>query len=318
MEREPVQHLNLDPRLKILAEAIIEAGEKIKLVPRVAKVKAGEGHRSVSTDGDEKAQEIIIDRLAAGIPGVRILCEEDSKNPAVLPKNDPRGILESGSVVAIIDPVDSTLRYSNDTGGWSVVGGIMEGGVFVGSVLYAPGVNDGFLLVGEIGNQVWVYEWDHKLSFYSAQTIPLLPASKSTVLAGVDTLLYDNFTQILPTIAANVKGVLTTGSGALGLAWLACGRAQAVIQTPQKAWDWAGMYAAVVASSCSFIFFRISEKGGLVPVDDFDYEAFCLMPKSNQLGFVAGRGDLAAKIWNLFPKTGWSRVDPDTVSGNWG
>lgn len=299
--------------MKVIAEAVFTAGETIKTMPRNFEVKEGEGHRSGTTEGDHLAQQIIVNAVISQIPNARILCEEESVHPAVLPKNNPDGIFDGTTV--IIDPVDSTLHYGEDTGGWAVTAGLMHNSTLVGSAVYAPGINDGFMLVSEAGMGVSILEWGGKVT-HNVSDENREP-KKSVVRLGVDALLYPNLVAVVPTIATNVKGVLTTGSGVLGLALLACGRVQAVIQTPQKAWDWATIFNAVIQGGSQFYFFRIIENGNLEEVGHYDYASFCFTPKQNRLGFVAGKPNFAEKLLALIPKRDWSRLNPDTVSGSW-
>ncbi len=301
--------------LENVAEAVVFAGSKVCSLPRAAVVKAGEGHRSVVTEGDEASQKILLDRLSLLYPKAKFLCEEDSEHPAMLSKYDPRGLFYT-DLVFIVDSLDSTARYGANIGGWSVVVGIMQRSHITGSVVYAPALNGGLLVVAE-DKRLALAEWDGEGGFCSLGVRGPTASSSSVVLLGVDALLYPTITVFVPEVAANVRAVFTSGSGALGLALVACGRAQAIIQTPQKAWDWAGAYRAVLEGGGVFLFFRITQDGILAPLNSYNHEAFCYLPKTNRLGFVAGEPALACKLFDLLPKTNWARTNPDTVTGAW-
>jgi len=314
--KERIETLEINPRVKSLAFALAEAGEAVKCLPRSLLAKGREGHRGGTTQGDKLSGEVIVDRLSKTLIGARILSEEESGYRLALDPINPRGIFEE-DIVVIIDPIDSTLRYGGDIGNWSISAGLMTKGTLVGSVIYAPALNDGFMLIAEANRGVWASEWGREFKMTtSPEEDPQF--KNSIVLLGVDTLLYQNLLVIVPEIARNVRGVLTTGSGALGLAFLAAGRVHAVIQTPQKVWDWTGAYAANHENGSVFRFFRISDSGTLVPVEEYDFKSFCLIPKTNRLGFVAGTPQLVKKIWELLPKNDWKDLNPDTVTSQWG
>ncbi len=304
---------NFGPKVQSLIKAVFEAGEKVKRIPRIFEVKKGESHRSGVTQGDKLSQDIIVKRLTEEIEGVRILCEEESNHKSVLSKDNPLGLFEGTRV--IIDPIDSTLNYGEDAADWSVGAGLMEDGVLRGTAIYAPAFNNGLIIAAEADRGVAKLDWGD-VKHCDCPPKKREP-QKCVVRVGVDTLLYPSFAQTIPIIGANVRGVLTMGSGLLGLGLMACGQVQAIIQTPQKAWDWAPAYAAASLGGNTFRFFQISEGGELVPVKEYDYEAFCFLPKTNRLGFVAGQPSLVDKIWDILPKAGWSRLNPDTISGTW-
>lgn len=290
--------------------AVWRAGEAAKKERREFQVKSGEGHRSGATEGDATAQALLTDSLHSMFPSAAFLCEEDTAHAQALDKTNPKGLFSN--VAYVIDPIDGTTPYASRLGDWCVGCGVMISGVLKTSVIYAPEVNGGMLVVGDRGGKVVVMDGTR----VSEITVTPPPAAKSIVYVGVDTLLYPSVTAALPEIAANVRGVYVAGSGILALARVACGRAQAVIQTPQKAWDWAAAYAAVLASGNVMRFFRLKD-GTRVPIEHYNFDAFCYLPKENRLGFVAGVPDLVDRIWNLLPAEGWSRQNPDIIAGRW-
>jgi len=300
------------------AISVVMAGEKIKMLTPEFKTNEGEGHRSGHTEGDKIAHQMIFDRLGVRYPDAKFLSEEGKgEDPRLLAKENPIGISREPLVI-IYDPLDGTAPYGSQTGYWCVAAGIMRYGNLVGSAIYAPAINGGMLVVSELGNNVWISEWD----FTTKICLGIPPAEKALkkcfVMMGVDSTLYPNFATILPEIGRNIRALGLANSGILGLALLACGRIQAVIQTPQKVWDWAPAWRAVITSGNIFRFFRFAPESdqihnSIMAVDSYDYESFCLFPKENRLGFVAGQPDIVDWIFNLLPKTGWQRMNPDTV-----
>ena len=296
-------------------KAVVEAGESIRTLPRTFEVKEGEGHRSGITRSDALSQEILLQHLEK-FEGARFLCEEDTSHPHAFQNTDPAGILET-DLCFVLDSLDSTARYGSELDSWCVGRGVIERGEVTGSAVFAPATNNGFLVASEIGRGVLTADWDGEIVRLT-RSHSATPPNKSVVFLGVDTLLYRNVTAIVPEIATNVRAVFTSGSGILGLARVAARRAQAIIQTPQKAWDWVAAYRAALETGNTILFFRLVN-GNLLPVEAYDSEAFKTLKQNNQnrLGFVAGEPALATKLFRLLPKTGWERTIPDTVSGAW-
>lgn len=297
-------------KLSLIASVVFTAGMAAKDACRNAVVKHGEGHRSVVTAGDISSQKEIIDACLE-IRGVKFLCEESSNDPRVLNNRFPTPIFTG--ITLVVDPIDGTARFSGKYPDWSVGVGAMEDGGIVGGAIGAPAANGGMLLFSQIGCGAFLYEGG-SLSIISQQKADV-PAERSIVLFGVDASLYPNLTKTMSKIAANVRAKYDVGSGLFGLMMVALGRAQVVVQTPQKAWDWVPAYRALREAGKVFHFFRL-KGGSLMPVENYDFEAFCSDPEQ-RLGFVAGEPKLAQKIFDLLPNIGWARIRPESVLSNW-
>ncbi len=299
----------------LLIDSVVRAGEQIKKLDRVFEIKEGEGHRSGITKGDKLSQEIISEEISRGFPKAVVLSEEEGGVGNLLHRDRPSGILEA-KFAFVIDPLDGTAPYGSDLGTWCVAGGVMRCGEIVGGVMYAPALNGGMLVASEPGKAL-VAEWEGQVVRELRIGSPT-PSKKCVVAMGVDAVLYPSFTKFLPEVASNVRVVCLCNSGILGLAQVATGRIQAVIQTPQKAWDWVPAFRAVLEAGKTFQFFRIAD-GGIVALKEntFDFDAFCYKPSGSRLGFIAGEPELVRKLFGLLPKEGWAIMDPDTVMSNW-
>lgn len=307
--------MNTQVYVQAAANAVVKAGKAICEFPRLFQVKEGEGHRSGITRGDLLSQEILLRELGR-FPYARFLCEEDTSHPSAFNKKNPQGILDEDCVF-IIDAIDSTARYGAELDGWCVAVGVMEYGEITGGAVFAPASQGGFLVVSEKGKGVTTTEWDGRV-IRSVIARGETPPKDSIVLFGADAPLFKNVAAILPEIYANVRLASSGSSGILSFARVGARRVQAVIQTPQKAWDWIPAYNAALETGNAIHFFRLV-KGEMVPVPAYDYESMCTNKKTteNRLGFVAGEPDLARKLFNMLPRTGWERFVPDTVSGKW-
>ena len=91
---------------------------------------------------------------------------------------------------------------------------------------------------------------------------------------------------------------------------------------PQKSWDWAGAFRAVLETGRTVSFFRLlpdpsaQKSDMLVEVDGYDFDAF-RYAKQHRLGFVAGEPDMVRRIMEQMPRTGYNRTNPETVAGVW-
>ncbi|NQY97800.1 MAG: 3'(2'),5'-bisphosphate nucleotidase CysQ [Henriciella sp.] len=84
------------------------------------------------TEADEKAEALILAALAKADPGLPVIAEE-----AVAAGNIP----EHGNRFALVDPLDGTKEFINKRGEFTVNIGVIENGVPVMGVVYAPALN---------------------------------------------------------------------------------------------------------------------------------------------------------------------------------
>ncbi|MEK7509205.1 MAG: inositol monophosphatase family protein [Patescibacteria group bacterium] len=305
-----------------LLGAVVSAGSSIKeLEERAFEIKGDESHRSGITSGDVRAQDILFENIGHAFPEAYILSEEGGVGGGkVLDINNPKGILEMANVV-VMDPIDGTAGYANKLGTWSVGAGLMQHGELIGSVLHAPALNGGMTVTAEKGKGVYITEWGAK----KPERIEPLhegTARKDAIVAmGVDATLHQPFMSAVPSIASQIRAWTLANSGLLALAQIATGRLQALIQTPQKPWDWAPMYRAVLESGRVFKFFRLvpdmdanDGTSKLVPAAEYDERSFSVASRENRLGFVAGEPAIAEWLFDQLPKHGWSVRRPDATA----
>ncbi len=312
--------------VKTAVMAVVMGGEGAQKADRDGKTKQGEGHRSIVTQGDQWAEQMLVHAILGNFPNARILSEESEQSeehPNLLNHKCPTGLMEA-ELAYIIDPVDGTAPYGSYLGTWCVSAGVMKNGMLVGSAVYAPDLNGGMLLVAEEGKGTVVIDGalDSVREIVPPETSTT--PKKATVFRGVDSDLYEVMIRRIPEIAMNVRVTGVANSGILALAQVASGRITAVIQTPQKAWDWAGAYRAVLEAGRIFSFFRLVPDP-IVPgtdmlvevgVNTYDFDAFCY-DKVNRLGFVAGEPAMVRRLMKVLPRTGWARTNPETTSGAW-
>lgn len=96
------------------------------------------------TEADERAEKLILDALAKADPALPVIAEE-----SVAAGNIP----EHGSRFALVDPLDGTKEFINKRGEFTVNIAIIENGVPVMGVVYAPALDR--LFVAESRFSAW-------------------------------------------------------------------------------------------------------------------------------------------------------------------
>ncbi|MEL7040970.1 MAG: 3'(2'),5'-bisphosphate nucleotidase CysQ [Pseudomonadota bacterium] len=116
----------------ILARIALDAGALIMEVYATDFSVERKDDSSPVTEADEKAEALILAALAAADPDLPVIAEE-----AVAAGNIP----EHGDRFALVDPLDGTKEFINKRGEFTVNIGVIENGVPVMGVVYAPALN---------------------------------------------------------------------------------------------------------------------------------------------------------------------------------
>ena len=85
--------------------------------------------RSPVSDADERAEEIILERLAQLLPGVPVLAEEQVARI---------GITGMAGTFLLVDPVDGTREFIQRKGDFTVNIALIEGGTATAGCVFAP------------------------------------------------------------------------------------------------------------------------------------------------------------------------------------
>lgn len=116
----------------ILARIALDAGALIMQVYATDFNIDRKDDSSPVTEADEKAEALILAALAEADPSLPVIAEE-----AVAAGNIP----EHGNRFALVDPLDGTKEFINKRGEFTVNIGVIENGVPVMGVVYAPALN---------------------------------------------------------------------------------------------------------------------------------------------------------------------------------
>jgi len=161
----------------------------------------------IVTDADRAAEELIVGRLRAERPDDSLLAEEGSLHTGT-----------SGNTW-VIDPLDGTVNFIYGIPHWAVSIGL-EGGVRLG-VIYDPSREE-------------LFTDDSALS-PSAQT----DLAQSLIATGFSYSAETRARQgaIVARVLPRVRDIRRCGSLALDLAWVACGRLDALYEHDTHPWD---------------------------------------------------------------------------------
>ena len=151
----------------------------------------------------------------------------------------------------------------------------------------------GLTIAGERDLGVWLWEHDSEVPV-SVSIGKLDP--KPLIYFGLDVLRTETYGRFATSLPKNLKPRGIAESGALGLALVAAGRIDAIVQAPQMPWDWCGGYPMVLEAGGVFQCFHI-EKGRIVLVDKPSAEDYT--SERQMLGFVAGNPGIVPELFQF-------------------
>ncbi|MDX0542075.1 3'(2'),5'-bisphosphate nucleotidase CysQ [Sinorhizobium medicae] len=120
----------MTPLCQIFEHIALEAGAAILEVYDAGPEVCYKDDQSPVTEADERAEAIILERLAAAFPGIPVVAEESVCSGRV---PDIRG----GSFF-LVDPLDGTKEFINRRSDFTVNIALIKGNVPVAGIVYAP------------------------------------------------------------------------------------------------------------------------------------------------------------------------------------
>lgn len=213
------------------------------------------GHHAIVTKDDVGAQGLILEHLSAGFGGAFFITEEKEHAGRFKEKllTDERLSLFYNSLVFLVDPLDGSSQKNNELYEYSVSIGTAINGEHVNGAIYAPDVRGGLIVSGTRGGGVSVVE--RNLFKNTEGRVAANPIKKSVVLVGVDLFILPQFSRFLYEFSPQVRTTNSIGSCALGLALVAAGRVDAIVQPVQCPWDWSAGYPLVEEAGGKFQFY---------------------------------------------------------------
>jgi 3'(2'),5'-bisphosphate nucleotidase len=134
-----------DAQMDGLVAAALEAGREIMAIYATEFDTTLKGDASPVTAADRQAETIILARLAALMPGVPIVAEEEAAAGRLPP--------DLGRSFILVDPLDGTKEFISRNGEFTVNIALVTGGRPVAGVVLAPALER--LWVGIAGRGAW-------------------------------------------------------------------------------------------------------------------------------------------------------------------
>lgn len=176
------------------------------------------GPANLVTEADFAAQDAIVARIRARFPDHGFLGEEGLDEPG------------SSGFRWIIDPLDGTSNYVHGFPYYAVSIGLADDGEIVVGVIYDPTRDEIFL--GWRGHGAWLNGRPIRPSRVATLSHAFVVASMPSAIDAND-LAVRRFLRVLPV----AQSVQRTGSAALNMAYVACGRMDAFWSGSLKPWD---------------------------------------------------------------------------------
>lgn len=219
-----------------VCEAAARAGGRV-LLDWVGRFRAtAKGPRDLVTEADFASQREIRRIIAAAFPAHGFVGEEADTGVAQPP---PGAAGHAGAGTRwIVDPLDGTTNYVHGFPAWCVSIALARGDEILAATIYDPLREECFTALA--GGGACLNGEPIRVAAVRAPSEALAAVSFPPQVA-VDAPAVSDFLRILP----HVHSVRRTGSTALNLAWLACGRLHAFWARRIACWDVAAGFLIV-------------------------------------------------------------------------
>jgi len=214
---------DLERVLNVARRIAVAAGDVLQAHFGTAMVQEKEQSHNLVTQADLEAEDLVTRMVQAEFPSHTLLREEAGAT----------GDLQSEHLW-IVDPLDGTNNYAHGMPHFSVSIAYARHGVPHVGVVLDPTRNEMFTAVA--GSGAWLN--DRPIRVSQRSTVP-----QSLVCTG---FYYDRGESMERTLAAirtlfqnNVRGIRRSGSAALDLSWVACGRYDGYFEYQLAPWDYA-------------------------------------------------------------------------------
>jgi len=221
--------------MELAKKAAVEAGNLITNLQGRTQISEKTTNNLV-TQADLDSERLIRSLIAGSFPDTDILGEE-----------------EAGGTVAnrklwIVDPLDGTNNYAHGIPLYCVSIAYAEDGVVKAGVVYDPNRNELFSAIkgeGAFLNDTPIHA-SHHASLRESIIVTGFHYDRGTMMKKTLQALYRLF-------KANIRGMRRTGTAALDLCWVACGRFDAYFEYILSPWDYAAgaLIATEAGGVCS-------------------------------------------------------------------
>ncbi len=211
--------MNREEQKNYCKEAIRKAGQKLL---KAGNVKQDEktDYKNLVTQYDKATQEYLMGELIKAYPNATFICEEDDVNDA------------SGEYVVIIDPIDGTANFTKGYRMSAISVALAKGGKLEWGMVYNP-YNEEFFEAEAgkgaylNGKNIHVSDDDLQHSLVAFGTSPYYAQLKRKSF------------EIAEDVMDHAMDIRRSGSAALDLCYVACGRNGVYFELLLSAWDYA-------------------------------------------------------------------------------
>jgi len=280
--------------IQVAMEAAWTVGQKLAsgdwLTETRTKAHPTFGTASVS-DADENAQEMATRIIRQEFPDALIVGEEKSEGSTLSLQE-----ILSAPLVFYLDMLDGSTSHEHDDEAWSSSIGIVQYGRHIGGVINAPDIRGGLLVAGEINKGAFLWERG-SLKPKKLVASEMRKPAKPVVCLGLDVMRTDWFWEFLKAMPKKLRPRNSAPSGALGLAKVAAGRCDCIIQYPQFPWDVFGGIPICEEAGWKLQYYII-EDGKVVLIPKLIAE--CYRTDKQVLGIIGGHAELVEELTPLF------------------
>lgn len=210
------------PAITLMVKAARAAGNVLlRNMNRLGALKVTEkAHQDYASEVDAQAEEVIIRELRRAVPDSAFLGEEG-------------GALGKGRTLWVIDPLDGTSNYLHGLPHWCVSIALVENGEPQHAVVFDPLRNELFTASrgsGAVLNDKRIRVGERKTLEGALLATGFHPRERSRAPAQLECIR-----QLM--MQGGIEDIRRTGSAALDLAYVACGRIDGYFEAGVKPWD---------------------------------------------------------------------------------
>lgn len=216
------------PELTVACQAALTAGAYIRqryTLPHQVRMK---GAIDLVTETDTASEEIITGQLKAAAPDLPIMAEETTTSHGV-----------SNERIWVVDPLDGTTNFVHGFPHFAVSIALLDQGVPVVGVVYAPMLDELFWAIRGGG------AWLGPQSLTVSSTTQLIAALIATGFPYAVEETLPIVIRQLRTVLPRVQDIRRAGAAALDLAYVACGRLDGFYEMHLQPWDTAAGWLLV-------------------------------------------------------------------------
>lgn len=221
--------MNWKQDLELAEKAAREAGGLLRVMMAGERVILSQTGRDIKMQADRDAESLIISMLNAESP-YPILCEETGQHGD--PGNGP---------CWVVDPLDGTLNFSRAMPLCCTSIGLMQNDEALLGVIYD--FNHDEMFSGVVGQGAWLNGEPMRVSECTERSQAILATGMPTYRD----FSHESLGEYIDMLRA-FKKTRMTGSAAISLAWVACGRVDAYAEEDFMVWDVAAGEAIIRAA----------------------------------------------------------------------